>query len=250
MNLFGASLFGYREISGARYLKMISLTKSKKHSAPSAKEGESPWSRPISRRDFMKTGIAVGGIAGAGALVAGRSGLQALQVGQPAAPATSSDPFAAREIALTVNGKPHVVNVEPRSMLVDVLRDTMGLMSVKRPCNRASCGGCTVLIDGLPVVSCTYLALRAVGHSIVTNEIATDDPVVDALQKAWVNQDAMQCAYCSAGLVMSATALLKSNPKPSVADIKSALSLNLCRCGSYAAMIDAVNLAAKNLGGV
>ncbi len=204
----------------------------------------------MSRRDFVKAGIAAGGVAGVSAMaVGGRTSLQALQVGQPAAQAPAVDPFAARQITLHVNGKDHQVTAEPRTMLVDLLRDTMGLIAIKRSCNRMSCGSCTVLIDGQAVESCTYMALRAVGHSIVTPEIGTSDPTVNALQQAWVVADGGQCGYCGPGNIMAAAALLNANKNPTVADIKTALSGNLCRCGNYPHIIDAVTLAAKNLRG-
>jgi len=134
-------------------------------------------------------------------------------------------------------------------MLVDVLRDTMGLIAIKRSCNRMSCGGCTVLIDGQAFESCTYIALRAVGHSIVTPEIAAKDPVVNALQLAAPIADMAQCGYCNPGIIMAVTPLLKQNTNPSVADIKAALSGNICKCGNYMHIINTVMLAAKNLRG-
>jgi aerobic-type carbon monoxide dehydrogenase small subunit (CoxS/CutS family) len=93
------------------------------------------------------------------------------------------------------------------------------------------------------------MAIRAAGHTIVTSEIGTGDPVVNAIQQAWVTADGAQCGYCSPGFIMATTALLKANPKPTVADIKDALSGNLCRCGNYMHIIDAVQLAVANLGG-
>jgi aerobic-type carbon monoxide dehydrogenase small subunit (CoxS/CutS family) len=168
----------------------------------------------------------------------------------PPAVVVATSPTSARTIALNVNGTNYSVNVEPRSMLVDVLREDLNLIATKRPCNRMSCGACTVLIDGVPHESCNFMAIRAVGHAIVTAEIATNDPVVNALQQAWVTADGAQCGFCGPGMIMAATALLKANPNPSVDDIKEALSGNLCRCGNYVHEIAAVQLAAANLGGV
>ena len=161
----------------------------------------------------------------------------------------NTSPFGFRTVILNVNGTNHSVNVEPRSMLVDVLRNGLGLVATKKPCNRMECGGCTVLIDGVPRESCSVIALRAVGHSIVTSEITTGDPVVNALQQAWLTEDGGQCCYCSPGFIMTATALLKGNPNPTVDQIKAGLSGNLCRCGNYLHIISAVQLAATNLGG-
>jgi aerobic-type carbon monoxide dehydrogenase small subunit (CoxS/CutS family) len=224
------------------------MTKGKKHSNSLNEEGESLLNRPITRRDFVKTGIAAGGVAGA-AVVVGRGSLQALQVGTAPVTATPTDPFAARLISLNVNGNTMSVQVEPRSMLVDVLRDTMGLIAIKRSCNRMSCGGCTVLIDGQPFEACTYLAIRAVGHSILTPEIAAKDPVINALQLAAPIADMAQCGYCSPGIIMAVTPLLRQNTNPSVADIKTALSGNICKCGNYMHIINTVMLAAQNLRG-
>jgi aerobic-type carbon monoxide dehydrogenase small subunit (CoxS/CutS family) len=166
-----------------------------------------------------------------------------------ATPIVATDPFALRTITINVNGKDYTINVEPRRMLVDVLREDLGMIATKRPCDRMCCGSCTVLIDGIPHESCSYMAVRAVGHSIVTSEITTGDPVVNALQQAWPVADGGQCCYCASGMIMASTYLLKNNPNPSVADIKAALSGNLCRCGNYLHTIEAVQLAATNLGG-
>jgi aerobic-type carbon monoxide dehydrogenase small subunit (CoxS/CutS family) len=167
----------------------------------------------------------------------------------PAPPIVATNPFAMRTVTLNVNGTNYNVNVAPRSMLVDVLREDLDLIATKRPCNRMSCGACTVLVDGVPHESCTLMAIRMVGHNIVTSEIAKADPVVNALQQAWITADGGQCNYCGSGQIMAATALLKSNPNPTVPQIKAALSGNLCRCGNYMHIIAAVQLAATNLGG-
>jgi len=167
----------------------------------------------------------------------------------PAPPITTTDPFGLRTVTLNVNGVNYNLNVRPRSLLADVLRDNLGLIATKKTCNRACCGVCTVLIDGAPHEACTVLTVRAAGHSIMTAEITTGDPVVNALQQAWVTQDGGQCNYCGPGNIMAATALLKSNPNPTVAQIKAALSGNLCRCGNYVQIIAAVQAAAASLGG-
>ena len=168
--------------------------------------------------------------------------------------AVTVDPFAAQSITLNVNGAPYVVSVEPRDMLVNVLREDIGLVGTKRPCNRMQCGGCAVLIDGALQYSCTYPAIRlGNGQQILTTEAGVGaknpDPVISTLQQAWVTEDAGQCAYCGPGQIMSAAALLKTNPNPTVAEIKTALSGNLCRCGAYLAIIAAVQAAATSLQG-
>ncbi|MDG6901384.1 MAG: (2Fe-2S)-binding protein [Nitrososphaerota archaeon] len=209
----------------------------------------------------MKAGLAVGTVAGVSVIaIGGKTGLQALQVTQPAQPVANTDPFAAQQITINVNGTEQSLLVEPRDTLANILRDKLGLIGTKMGCNRMSCGSCTVLVDGAPTESCQYLALWAAGKSVTTveagllaptlNPKATPDPVIGALQNAWVQQDGGQCAFCSPGNIMSATALLKQNPNPTVDDIKTALSGNLCRCGNYPNIIASVQLAAKNLGGV
>jgi len=226
------------------------MTKGKKNSnsLKAKEEGEAPWNRPISRRDFVKTGIAAGGVAGA-VVVAGKGSLQALQVGTPPVTTIPADPFAVRLITLNVNGTSTQDKVAPRTLLVDVLRDSMGLIATKKACNRMTCGSCTVLIDGQAFEACGYLAVCAAGHQIITPEIATKDPVVNALQQAAPIADMAQCGYCNPGIIMAATPLLKQNTNPSVADIKAALSGNICRCGNYVHIIDTVMLAAKTLRG-
>jgi aerobic carbon-monoxide dehydrogenase small subunit len=167
----------------------------------------------------------------------------------PPAPVIATSPTAMRTITLSINGTNYNVNVEPRAMLVDVLREDLNFIATKRACNRMECGACTVLIDGAPHEACQVMAIRCVGHAIMTAEIASGDPVVNALQAAWVTEFGAQCGFCSPGMIMSATALLKANPNPSVDDIKEALSGNLCRCGNYVHEIAAIQLAATNLGG-
>ncbi len=164
-------------------------------------------------------------------------------------PILATSPDAFRTIVLNINGTNYTVDVEPRSMLVDVISDTIGLIATKRPCNRMECGACTVLIDGVPHESCGVMAIRAVGHTIWTSEMNAKDPVVNALQQAWVTDFGGQCAYCSPGFIMAATALLKANPNPTVGQIKTATSSNLCRCGNYMHIISAIQLAATNLAG-
>ena len=166
---------------------------------------------------------------------------------------TSSDPFAAVPITLNVNGRNYSMSVEPRAMLVNVLRENIGLVGTKRPCNRMECGGCTVLIDNLPVYSCTTMAVKAQGHKIMTAEannpgqLSTPDTELAAIQNAWVPNDASQCGYCQPGRVMAATALLKSNPNPTPQEIQAGLEGVLCRCGTYINVIAAVQAASKLL---
>lgn len=167
----------------------------------------------------------------------------------PQTAVVATTPFGMRTITLNVNGTNYNVNVYPRSMLVDVLRESMNLIATKRPCNRNECGACTVLIDGKAYESCNFLAIRAAGHTILTGEGGASDKVVSALQQAWVTADGGQCTFCGPGMINAAAALLKQNSNPSISDIKAGLSGNLCRCGNYTHIINAVQLAATNLGG-
>ena len=198
----------------------------------------------LSRRTFIKAGV------GGAALVGVALSVDSPQLlSKTSASSTTTDPFAAQTITLNVNNKSYQVAVEPRDMLNNVLRDFLGLIGTKRPCNRMECGGCTVLIDGVPHMSCTYMALHAVGKQILTVEGTSVEPVLSALQNAWVQADGGQCSYCQPGQIMSATALLKQDSNPSVDDIKLSQSGNICRCGNYAGIIAAIQLAAQNLQG-
>lgn len=190
-------------------------------------------------------GVAIVGVGGLGL----KSASGALLQTAPTTP-TPSDAFATRAITLIVNQHSYSVNVQPRDMLVNVLRETLNLIGTKRPCNRMECGGCTVLIDNVPVYSCTYLAVRAAqGQNILTVEGGSTDNVLNAVQEAWVPADASQCGYCQAGRVMAATALLKTNSNPTQAQIQAGLEGILCRCGTYLNVIEAVQAAAQSLGG-
>jgi len=215
----------------------------------------------VSKRTLLKGTVAVGAIAGATAL--------ALAVSHPpeaAAQTTitmpaNTSPFAEQSVTFTVNGTSYTVSVEPRDMLANVLRDSLGLVGTKMGCNRMQCGACTVLMDGNPIESCQFPAIRAGGHTFLTVEggvpttTATGtvtvpaDPVIAALQTAWVQNDGGQCAFCSPGNIMAAAGLLKVNANPTVDEIKTALSGNLCRCGNYLNIIASIQAAATALGG-
>lgn len=199
----------------------------------------------LSRRSFIKAGVAGAAVVGVGLTLKDTRG-SSLAVSSSTS--SASDPFAAKTIILNVNGVNYDTVVEPRDMLVNVLRENLGLIGTKRPCNRMECGGCTVLIDNVPYYSCTYLAVRAAqGQKILTVEGGSVDSVLKTLQAAWVTNDASQCGYCQPGRIMAATALLKNNSNPSVAEIQAGLEGVLCRCGTYVNVIEAVQAAAKNL---
>jgi aerobic-type carbon monoxide dehydrogenase small subunit (CoxS/CutS family) len=214
-------------------------------------EGESSSnsndSMKVSRRTFMKAGAVGLAAIGVVGLDLKPSLGSALQI-QPQTTA-ASDPFADRTVTLNVNQKNYALSIPPRSMLVNVLRENIGLIGTKRPCNRMECGGCTVLINGVPVYSCTYLAVRANNQPILTVEGGSVDKTLATIQQAWVPADASQCGYCQPGRIMAATALLKNNANPTVPEIQSGLEGVLCRCGTYVNVIAAVQAAATTLGG-
>lgn len=145
-----------------------------------------------------------------------------------------------RVIALTVNGEHHEVNVRPRQMLIEVIRDVVGLTGTKGSCASGTCGACTVLLSGRPVLSCITPAMECDGKAVRTVEDLARDGQLSALQEAFLDQAAVQCGFCTPGMLMSGTALLERNAKPSVPEIKKALEGNLCRCTGYNAIVDAV----------
>lgn len=148
-------------------------------------------------------------------------------------------------IALEVNGEQHRLDVEPTQTLLTVLRDRLGLTGAKRGCNQGVCGACTVLIDGQPMRACISLAVNCADRSIVTIEGISQDGVPHPVQQAFIDAGAVQCGFCTPGMVLSAHALLATNPKPSEAEIRVGLSGNLCRCTGYRRIVDAVQLAAE-----
>ena len=150
-----------------------------------------------------------------------------------------------REIALRINGRNEKLEIDDADTLLEVLRDRFHLWSVREGCGVGACGTCTVLLDGKPVSSCFVLAARMAGREIVTLEGLSKDDKLDAIQEAFINERALQCAYCTPGFVLSVKALLAENPKPSDDEIKEYLSGNLCRCAGYADILRAVRAAQR-----
>jgi len=145
-----------------------------------------------------------------------------------------------RVIALRVNGEWHEATVRPRHMLVEVLREMLGLTGTKDGCEQGTCGACTVLLDDRPTLSCLTLAVDCDGKAVRTVEGMAQGDKMSAIQQAFIDQGAIQCGFCTPGMMLSATALLEANPKPSTAEIKKALEGNLCRCTGYNAIVAAV----------
>jgi len=150
-------------------------------------------------------------------------------------------------IKFSVNGKTVSVKDSPDTPLLWVLRDTLGMTGTKFGCGVALCGACTVHLDGKPVRSCSTPISAAVGKRITTIEAMAANPVGKAVQAAWVKHDVPQCGYCQSGQIMSATALLTKNKKPSDADIDAAMSGNVCRCGTYNQIRAAIKDAAQSM---
>lgn len=144
-----------------------------------------------------------------------------------------------------VNGRTYQVAVEPQTLLIQVLRDELGLTGTKYSCGIGNCGACTVLIDGIPMLSCLTLASATKGKSITTIEGLVQGTALDPIQKAFIDHGAIQCGFCTPGMIMTAKALLEKNPDPSRDQVKHALSGNLCRCTGYVKIIDAVMAGAK-----
>ena len=152
-----------------------------------------------------------------------------------------------KPLNLTVNGKPVKGEIDCRMTLAEFLREELGLTGTKVGCNRAECGSCTVILDGLPVYSCTLLAVEASGRHVLTIEGLEEEGKLHPLQEAFIEHDALQCGYCTPGMILSVKALLDRNPHPTEDDVRKAIEGNLCRCGSYPNIIKATLATAKNL---
>ncbi len=189
----------------------------------------SPVNKGITRRGFLKgAGITAAGTA----LLDGVHGLQ-----QEAHAATPKDVKEygpeAFPVTFNINGTEHALHVEPRTTLAEALRIGLGMTGTKISCDRGVCSSCTVWLDKMPVNSCMTLAVDAIGHRVTTIEGLSTDSEVHPVQAAFVRHDAMQCGFCTPGMVMSCAALIERNPHPTEADVRVAVSGNLCRCGTY-----------------
>jgi carbon-monoxide dehydrogenase small subunit len=150
-----------------------------------------------------------------------------------------------RVVTMTVNNKKYELAVEPNQVLVDVLRDQLGLTGTKVGCADGGCGSCTVIMDGKAVSSCLVLAVQANGRNILTIEGMETDQGLHPLQQAFVDKGAIQCGFCTPGLILSAKALLDQNPHPDRSEIRMAISGNLCRCTGYQKIVEAIQAASK-----
>jgi len=153
-----------------------------------------------------------------------------------------------KEIAnFIVNGKPYDVIIESHMLLIDVLRDKLGLTGTKYSCGTGDCGSCLVLIDGRPALSCLTLAVTAKDKNILTIEGMAEGGNLHPIQQAFLDKGAVQCGFCTPGMVLSTKALLDENPNPTSDEVKEALAGNLCRCTGYVKIIDAAMAAAKTM---
>jgi len=194
----------------------------------------------FSRRDFLK---------GAGVAVSG-----GLMVGEQAAAAPPEGTTqilgpGAVPITLKINGIPHKLNVEPRVTLLDALRNGLDITGAKKVCDRAACGACTVILNGNPVYACAVLAIEAQDKEIQTIESLTVGGKLHPVSAAFVEHDAQQCGFCTPGFVMAVKAFLDKNPSPTMEDVEKGLGGNLCRCGTYVGVRQAVLEAAKAMKG-
>ena len=150
-----------------------------------------------------------------------------------------------KKIQLSINRQTFRVEMETHWTLLDMLRNELGLLGTKRGCEKGDCGACTVLVNGKPVNACLYLAVRAKGKEILTVEGLETDEGLHPLQKAFLKKGAVQCGFCTGGMLMSAVSLLDENPSPTEEEVRSAMSGNLCRCTGYQHIVDAVKFASE-----
>lgn len=195
----------------------------------------------LSRRGFLKT---VGAGTVAGGLVHEQAGPATVAAQGPEVAGPGAVP-----IKLTINGKTESLKIEPRVTLLDALRNYLDHTGSKKVCDRGTCGACTVLLDGKPVYSCTLLAVEAVGHKITTIEGLGTTEELSAMQSAFVEHDAQQCGFCTPGFVVACTAFVKDHPNATLEEVRAGLGGNLCRCGTYHGITEAVLQVAKAKGG-
>jgi xanthine dehydrogenase YagT iron-sulfur-binding subunit len=199
-------------------------------------EIESPGRTRLSRRRFF------GSVASGAAEAAVLTVPVAIAAQPPAGQAADAEMVP---VVLNINGQTHSLSVEPRWSLQHVLHDRLGLTGTKAGCERGECGACTVLIDGVARYSCLTLALEAVGTEITTVEGLMHGEQLGPVQQAFVEQDALQCGYCTPGQVVSVEALLRKTPQPTMEQIREGVSGNLCRCGAYQNIFRAAQRAAE-----
>jgi xanthine dehydrogenase YagT iron-sulfur-binding subunit len=203
-------------------------------SSPSGSSRSGAGDKGLTRRGFLGSSAAAGGVA-----------LAASQAEAAAKPKTLA--AAKTSLTLNVNGKQRSVKVEPRVTLLRALRNELDLTGPKEVCDRGACGACGVHIDGKLVNSCMMLAVDAVGKKVTTIEALSEGGKMHPIQAEFVKHDALQCGFCTPGMVMACKALLDKNKNPSLVDIKKGLRGNICRCGTYTRIFEAVQAASKQV---
>ncbi len=161
----------------------------------------------------------------------------------------SAAQHSAIDLEMRVNGRPVSLRIEPHELLIDVLRERLGLIGTKKSCDMQVCGACTVLVDGKMVSSCSYLAYEARQKNVVTIEGLADGEHLHPVQDAFIEHGGFQCGFCTSGMILSATALLDENPKPTTEEIKHFMRGNVCRCTGYESIIESIHAAAEETPG-
>jgi len=208
--------------------------------SPSPPSPETP-KHGTTRRGFLKS---------AGVISAGTAGLEVLHgvsVAEDEAQARVAGPGKI-PLKLDINGQVHSLSVEPRATLAETLRDELHLTGTKVVCDRGSCSACTVMLDKTPVCSCMTLAVDVGDRKITTIEGLAQGDNLHPVQAAFIAHDGLQCGFCTSGMIMSCAALLERNPHPTRDDVKTAISGNICRCGTYPKVFDAVLAASESRG--
>jgi aerobic carbon-monoxide dehydrogenase small subunit len=157
--------------------------------------------------------------------------------------------LATHQITVTVNGHPHSLEVEPRLLLVHLLRENLGLTGTHVGCDTSHCGACTVLVDGVPIKSCTHLAVQVDGREVKTVEGLANGAELHPIQQGFKEEHGLQCGFCTPGMMLVSSVLLEENPDPSEEEIRWALSGNICRCTGYQNIVNAVQWAARKQAG-
>jgi aerobic-type carbon monoxide dehydrogenase small subunit (CoxS/CutS family) len=208
-------------------------------SEPTFSQEQDKQKRGTTRRTFLKSaGLVSASVAGA-EMLSGMPGAEAEAQANAVGPGKVP-------LKLRINGEVHVVNVEPRTTLAEALRDELHLTGTKVVCDRGSCSACTVMIDKTPVCSCMTLAVDVGDRHLTTIEGLAQGEELHPLQAAFIERDALQCGFCTSGMLMSCAALLERKPKPSPEDVKTAISGNICRCATYPKVFEAVLAASQS----
>jgi xanthine dehydrogenase YagT iron-sulfur-binding subunit len=197
----------------------------------------------LSRRKFLK-GV---GVAGAGAALADSLLSHDVITAKSKADASGTPASGSVSVSLDINGQKRTATVEPRTTLLSTMRDRLepGITGPKLVCDMGTCGACTVIMDGRPVYSCLVLAIDAVGRKLTTVEGLGTPENMNEVQKAFVENDALMCGFCTPGFVTTVSAYLKENPHPTLAEVREACKGNFCRCGTYPRVFEAALAAAK-----